>query len=117
VVKNDRYILNSAGNPVPEPDLIKWAMWFEDHAKRRVAADEIEGIRVSTIFLALDHRWMDDGPPILWETMVFGGKLDQELDRCAGSREQAEAMHAAMCARVRATRKPKTGRKRSARPI
>jgi hypothetical protein len=40
-------------------------------------------------------------PVVLWETMVFGGKLDQEQDRCSGSREQAEAMHARMVERVK----------------
>ena len=41
------------------------------------------------------------GPPVLWETMVFGGKLDQEQARCSGNREQAEAMHNEMVERVK----------------
>jgi hypothetical protein len=48
----------------------------------------------------MDHQW-GEGPPILWETMVFGGPMDQEQDRCGGSREQAEAMHAHMVKRVK----------------
>ncbi len=36
----------------------------------------VGGIHVSTVFLRLDHNY-HDGPPILFETMVFGGKHDQ----------------------------------------
>jgi hypothetical protein len=57
--------------------------------------------KVSTVFLGLDHSFSEDGPPILWETMVFGGELDQETDRCSGTREQAEAMHKKMCEQVK----------------
>jgi hypothetical protein len=57
--------------------------------------------RISTVFLGLDHNWSGRGRPVLWESMVFGGKLDQEQDRCSGSREQAEVMHARMVERVK----------------
>ena len=34
---------------------------------------------VSTVFLSLDHRFeMDKGEPLVFETMIFGGPLDQE---------------------------------------
>jgi len=95
---NDKYTLDEKGNPVAEPDPMKWAKWFET-AKRQVAKDEIGEAKISTVFLGLDHSF-GDGPPILWETMVFGGPLDEEQDRCSGSREQAEAMHARMVERV-----------------
>jgi len=58
-------------------------------------------VHVSTIFLGLDHRpWGAHGPPILFETMVFGGPLDQEQERY-GTWEEAAAGHTAMVARVR----------------
>lgn len=103
---SDKYVLNSAGEPVMEPDLMAWANWYET-AKRHISDElfAIEGqgdIRVSTVFLGMDHSW-SGGPPVLWETMVFGGKLDQEQDRCSGNREQAEAMHAKMVCRVKST--------------
>ena len=37
---------------------------------------------------------------MLFETMVFGGPMDQEQDRCT-TWDEAEAMHAAMVARVK----------------
>jgi hypothetical protein len=92
-----QYILDENGRPVHEPDLLKWGQWFEK-GERVVAktwiADEYE---VSTVFLGLDYRWDTKGPPIVWETMVFDKERnDIECDRCAGTREQAEAMHAKM---------------------
>lgn len=95
-----KYILDDSGNPVAEPDLIKWAEWFE-HAKRCVAVETIGESKISTVFLGLDHAY-DGGTPVLWETMVFGGPLDQDQQRCTGSREQAEAMHAEVVAKVKA---------------
>jgi len=65
-----RYILDAAGNPVPEPDLFKWAQWFENGRNRILEQDHAGGFFVSTVFLALDHNFAG-GPPILWETMIF----------------------------------------------
>ncbi len=106
-----QYILNDQGEPVPCPDLMTWGMWMET-VNRHVGDEVIDGIRISTVFLGLDHRY-NNGPPILWETMTFGADrkhwsskskepIDQECDRCSGNREQAEAMHAEVVARVRA---------------
>lgn len=94
-----RYILNDRGTPVIELDIQKWARWFGT-SERQVALDTIDGVTISTVFLALDHNYRDSGPPILWETMVFGGPLTGLMDRCSGSKEQAEAMHAKMLAEV-----------------
>lgn len=96
-----RYILNEAGEPVVVPGLIEWALWME-RDDRRVERTEFPGGEVSTIFLGLDHNFFGGGPPILWETMVFGGPLNQEMNRCAGTREQAMAMHQDMVERVNA---------------
>ena len=83
---------------IREPDLIKWANWFET-ANRHVAKDEIDGVSISTVFLGLDHGF-GDGPPILFETMVFGGELDQEQERYA-TFEQAEKGHKLMVERIK----------------
>jgi hypothetical protein len=107
-VKPKTYILNDAGEPVAVNSIIEWVEWY-DQAQRRVRFDTIGGYEVSTAFLGTDHNW-GPGPPVLWETMVFGdGPLNEECDRCSGSREQAEAMHEAMLDRVReAKEKPPT---------
>lgn len=89
------WILDEKGRPVPV-DLFTWAKWFGT-AERMVYQETIAQNRISTIFLGIDHGPMNgDGPPILWETMTFGAKLDNEMLRCAGTKEQAEAMHEEM---------------------
>jgi hypothetical protein len=53
---------------------------------------QVAGIQVSTVFLGLDHRFFGDGPPLVFETMVFGGPLNGEQERY-GSWAAAEAGH------------------------
>lgn len=96
-----RYILTSSGNPVLAPSLREWAEWYES-AERTVKRETVGPSEVSTVFLGFDHSF-GKGPPVLWETMVFGGPLAEEQDRCAGNREQAEAMHEKMIERVKGT--------------
>jgi hypothetical protein len=78
--------------PVLEPDLLTWAEWFET-ADRVVAKTEIGASLVSTVFLGLDYRFRGDGPPILFETMVFTDGKSAEMRRCSTWLE-AEAQHA-----------------------
>ena len=82
-------------NPVPlaNEDMLLWAADYETLANRVVAQTHIDPeIRVSTVFLGLDHNFLDEGPPILFETMVFGGPIDGEQWRCS-TWEEAEAQH------------------------
>ena len=59
-----------------------------------------DDVRVSTVFLCMDHGRLfdDDGQPIenpvpvLWETMIFGGEHDQYQERYT-SHEDALAGH------------------------
>jgi hypothetical protein len=96
----DRYILDEHGNPQPCHDLMKWATWFETAADaKRVALDEIGGVRVSTVFLGVDHNW-GEGPPLIYETMIFGGPHDDYQERYS-TREEALAGHANAVALVR----------------
>lgn len=64
--------------PVPEPDTVKWAKWYENIDHRRVAEDRIGHVRVSTVFLGIDHNFWDEGSPILFETMVFDMRSEKE---------------------------------------
>jgi hypothetical protein len=93
-----QYILKD-GEPVAEPDPLAWGAWMEIHERRRVDETFIGETRVSTVFLGLDHGW-GGRRPVLWETLVFGGPLDQEMLRYH-SREAALEGHAATCSRVR----------------
>ena len=95
----EKYILDENGEPVLCDDLMSWGGWYVTADKRRVAANRINGIYISTVFLGLDHAF-DDGPPVLWETMIFGGSQDQETWRYT-SREAAARNHAAILRRIR----------------
>jgi hypothetical protein len=105
------YILDADGEPQRCDDLMVWGAWFERASRDRsriIAADKDEGrdgggeILVSTVFLGLDHNFSGIGPPVLWETLVFGGPLDEEMHRYT-SREAALAGHQAICVRLHAT--------------
>jgi len=74
------YILDDDKNPVEIDDVKKWAQEFEK-MNRRVAEDFVRNSRISTVFLGLDHRFSDEGLPVLFETMIFGGKMNGELWR------------------------------------
>ena len=76
---NDKYILDKQGNPKVEPDLMKWAKWFET-AERHIGNDIIGKVEISTVFLGLDHSF-GKGKPLLYETMIFGGKHDGYQER------------------------------------
>lgn len=76
----ETYILLD-GVPVPEPDIFAWGKWMETFGNRRVALWEYSGIQVSTVFLGIDHNFHNDGDPVLFETMVFGGGSDQAQAR------------------------------------
>jgi len=103
------YILDGR-TPVEEPNLLRWGRWFENSSRRvklkqigvpknrGKKAKKIHFVAVSTVFLGLDHGY--GGKPLLFETMIFNGELDEEQYRCS-TWEEAEEMHEMACERVR----------------
>jgi hypothetical protein len=79
-MKNAYYILDEHHNAV-EVDMKTWASNFEIAKTRRVAIDRIKDIEISTVFLGMDHNFSDEGDPLLFETMIFGGPRDQYQER------------------------------------
>ncbi len=57
-------------------DSVTWARWFKETRNRFIHETTVGDIRISTVFLGLNYRF-GDGPPLLFETMIFGGPLDQ----------------------------------------
>ena len=98
------YILDANNNTV-EVDLLTWGRWLQENINERIVGyTEITSqVRVSTVFLGLDHRFpgMKEGPPILFETLVFGGPLDGEGNRYS-SWDDAETGHKAFVRIARA---------------
>jgi hypothetical protein len=95
---SDYYILD--GKTTVPADMMTWAK--SRNQPRHVGNDKIDGVHVSTVFLGIDHQW-GDGPPLLFETMVFGGEFDQEQERYS-TYEEAEAGHARWVAAVKGER-------------
>jgi hypothetical protein len=86
---------------VPCQSLMTWARWFETN-ERIIVQDAIGPVRISTVFLGLDHNFNPHGPPILFETMIFGGIHNQYMDRYA-TKAEALAGHARALNMVRET--------------
>lgn len=72
----------------PIEDVLKWAKNFETQ-DRKVAKDILpDGKVVSTVFLGMDHRF-GEGPPLIFETVVFPCEKDfDELDTGRYSTEE-----------------------------
>lgn len=67
------------------------------------ATDAAISYRISTVWLGANYAFLD-GPPILFETMVFGGSEDQDQSMWRwGTEEQAKAGHAEIVTTVAAT--------------
>jgi hypothetical protein len=77
-------------------DMMTWAKWFENIDDRRVGDDCIGKVHISTVFLGLDHNWRGVGDPVLFETMIFGGGLDQEMWRYCTYAEAERGHQAAL---------------------
>jgi hypothetical protein len=79
----------------------KYTEWLygvdkDGNPNRHVARFESPDVLVSTVFLGLDHNHSNDGPPIVFETLVFGGPNDQYMYRYA-TWDEAIAGHKRVC--------------------
>ena len=83
---------------IPCGDLLEWGRWLET-GNKRVAQDTVGDVRVSTVFLDLDHSF-GKGPPLLFETMVFGVDDNEDMERYS-TWSEAEAGHARWVEKVR----------------
>lgn len=94
-----KYYILEGKTPVQVSDVLTWAKMFED-TDRHVADDYVGSVRVSTVFLGMDHSWNPSGPPMIFETLIFGGELDGEMDRYS-TWEEAEFGHKKMLEEVK----------------
>lgn len=76
------YILQPDHSVVACDDLMVWARTFET-TFRNVNQSYIGDVKISTVFLGVDHNYCADGPPLVFETMIFGGQYDQYQERCS----------------------------------
>jgi hypothetical protein len=94
-------------------DILTWAAWYEN-AERHIGLDTIRDVKVSTVFLGLDHNFYGEGPPILWETAVFG-KEDTDIAARYASKELALAGHKKICDELRTAYREKDVEQRLAK--
>jgi len=96
------YILNEQREPVLTDDVVLWGKWMEKEKNRRVGETFMQNdkVHISTVFLGLDHGFMQGGEPVVFETMVFGGAYNQHQERC-NTWGEAAAMHERVCEMVR----------------
>ncbi len=102
-MSNRHYILNGKV-AMPVDDDIEWAKQFKREAAR-VGDWYSNGVRVSTVFLGLNHEFDTTKPPLVFETMIFGEPCDNWCDR-AGTWDEAEVMHESVVAALKDGRNP-----------
>ena len=80
----------------------EWVAWHDGQPGKhpsmttQIAKDAVGGVRVSTVFLGIDHGF-GQGAPVVFETMTFGEPFEQLCWRYT-SQDAAEAGHARIVA-------------------
>src|SRR5262245_34782727 len=78
--------------PMRDDELLAWAEWYEK-ADRIVKQEYAGPYFISTVFLGLDHNFARNGPPILFETMIFSDFASLSYQERCSTWEEALAMH------------------------
>lgn len=76
-------------------DMMEWCKLFEDFNYKVVQQDKLpNGKFVSTVWLGLDHQF-GNGPPLIFETMIFPkkGSVDEEYCERYSTLEEAIKGH------------------------
>ena len=94
-----KYILDAEGNPRAVTDVMEWTDWIENRDNTRIAFNWFESptqLYVSTEFTGTDRNFLNQGPPLLFETKVFDDNgLWEKLHKEYSTKEEALAGHAA----------------------
>lgn len=101
------YSLDDKGEPVSHSDILAWAEAQLDgcHALWSRVGYTVFGdakLTVSTVFFPFQMNWPGASGAVVWETAIITRNDLRVIDRCAGDRAQARAMHARCVADVRA---------------
>lgn len=92
---NIKHYILTPEKEVVEASAMEWAIWLEKAGNDRIVARDHVGTHfVSTVFLGLDHNWSEEGPPLVFETMVFKDEdmSGEEQWRCS-TYQEALTMH------------------------
>jgi hypothetical protein len=89
----NHYVLD--GNQIRPVSLMEWGRWYETHGpEKHIGLTQVGDVEVSTVFLGLDHSHTLAGPPVLFETMTFGGGQVDQWQWRYHTRAEAERGHA-----------------------
>jgi hypothetical protein len=101
------YILNK-DHTITQVDTNQYLEWSKEHrlGTLKNPGSKVVGsyqspkndYRISTVFLGLDHSFSEDEEPLLFETLVFDGELEGEMERYSTWDEAVEG-HAKMIKR------------------
>lgn len=80
------------GTNVVECSLFEWAEAFKKSDRIIKRTTLSTGIRISTVFLGINHAFDLGNPPLLFETIIFGIEEDEYQTRCS-TYQEALAMH------------------------
>ena len=98
-----RYYVLREGKAVEEPDYPTWAKWYEEHfsdVELIIRTELVHGV-VATRFLSMNMTLADQTPePLVFETRVKGGWLDDKWERFA-TIDDAREGHERWVTRVR----------------
>lgn len=79
------------GEPIP---IVVGSDYLNDPDYHVLAQDvfmiDDEPVKVSTVWLGLDHNWMPGGPLMIFETMIFGGRHHMYQRRYSTERQAYE---------------------------
>ena len=98
-----RYYVLCADGVVEQPDFGQWVAWHAScyEKLRCVARTSVKFGTVVTVFLGVNMALAESAPPLLFETRVMGGWLDDQSQRYS-TLEEARTGHEAWVARIRA---------------
>lgn len=94
LIRHSHYKLE--GTKIVPCSLEEWSEFF-GRPERILQVSNGNGITVSTVFLGLDHNFSKEGPPILFESMVFGE--DEEDCERYDTYQNAIIGHRILCAK------------------
>jgi hypothetical protein len=93
--------MDTDGNISTTEDVNEWAESRTNIKNKRIGFEQInDDTEVSTVFLGTNYSFMSDGPPMLFETMIFGGPSNESCYRCS-THAEALIQHKRICDSLR----------------
>lgn len=82
----------------------EWVRLFAQ--ERHIGQDVIDGFTISTVWLGIDHNYWSNGPPLIFESMVFDADGNDIAQERYSTRHAALAGHDQLVARYRTLARP-----------